>query len=125
MLNSIKDKITAIRGNCDSEVDQMVLDFPIMNTYEVVDTGDGITLFAAHGHNYSPDSPPPFVEFNALLNGHTHKPALMDCGDFLYVNPGSVSIPKGGSAHSYAVYENRVFKLNNLTDLSEYDSAEL
>ena len=125
MLNSLKNRITAIRGNCDSEVDQMVLNFPIMNSYEVLEIGDGITVFAAHGHNYSPDSPPPFVEFDVILNGHTHIPALKKYERFLYVNPGSVSIPKGGSGHSYAVYENRVFKLKNLSDCSVYDSAEL
>ena len=120
ILNSLKDRIVAVRGNCDSEVDQMVLDFPIMNRYEMLEA-DGLRLFATHGHGYNPLNPPPFVEMDVLLNGHTHVPALEQYEEYLYVNPGSVSIPKGGSDHSYAVLEGGVFSLRRLQDGTEYD----
>ena len=68
VLNSLKSHIISVRGNCDSEVDQMVLEFPLMNTYEMIET-DGLVLFATHGHVYNPSSPPPFVAFDVMLNG--------------------------------------------------------
>lgn len=115
ILNSLKDQITAVRGNCDSEVDQMVLSFPLMNTYEVIEA-DGLLLFATHGHVYSPSSPPPFVRFDVMLNGHTHISAMEDMGDYYYVNPGSASIPKGGTEHSYMTLEDGLFTLKRLAD---------
>lgn len=115
ILNSLKDRITAVRGNCDSEVDQMVLQFPLMNTYELIEA-DGLRLFATHGHVYSPGNPPPFVEMDVLLNGHTHISALTKLEDYYYINPGSTSIPKGGTDHSYMVYESRSFTLKALED---------
>ncbi|MBR5228273.1 MAG: phosphodiesterase [Firmicutes bacterium] len=120
ILNDLKDEISAVRGNCDSEVDQMVLNFPLMNTYEIVEA-DGIKLFATHGHHYSPDNPPPFVEFDVLLNGHTHISMLADCGDYYYANPGSVSIPKGGTTHSYMICEDRMLTIKNLLTMDEID----
>ena len=120
ILNELKDHISAVRGNCDSEVDQMVLKFPLMNTYEIIEA-DGIKLFATHGHHYSPDNPPPFVEFDVLLNGHTHISMLADCGDFYYANPGSVSIPKGGTTHSYMICEDRMLTIKNLITMDEID----
>lgn len=114
-LNSIKSKIIAVRGNCDSEVDQMVLEFPIMNSYEIVEA-DGIKIFAAHGHNYSPESLPPFVEFDVIATGHTHIPVLAKHEGYYHINPGSVSIPKGGSVNSYIIFENRNFILKSLND---------
>lgn len=122
ILNSLKDRITAVRGNCDSEVDQMVLDFPIMNRYELLEA-DGVKMFATHGHGYSPLNPPPFVEMHVLLNGHTHVPVLRRYESFLYVNPGSISIPKGGSDHSYCIFEDGRFSLRHLSDGAEYDSC--
>lgn len=113
ILNSLSGKITAVRGNCDSEVDQMVLNFPIMNSYEQLEF-DGIKFFATHGHRYNPDNLPPFVEFDVLLNGHTHISALKNCGDYYYANPGSISIPKGGTANSYMLYENGQLTIKNL-----------
>lgn len=122
ILNSLKDRIMAVRGNCDSEVDQMVLQFPLMNTYELLDI-DGIKIFATHGHVYSPDNPPPFVEFDILLNGHTHISALTRMDDYFYMNPGSVSIPKGGTAHSYIIYNDRTFTLKDIVTGDIIDSA--
>ena len=124
ILNSLKYDIISVRGNCDSEVDQMVLEFPLMNTYELIEADD-LVLFATHGHVYSPSSPPPFVEFDVMLNGHTHISALEDMGAFYYVNPGSVSIPKGDTEHSYAVYENGCFTLHRLRDGAETGSMKV
>lgn len=124
LLNSLRKEILSVRGNCDSEVDQMVLQFPLMNTYEMIDV-DGLTLFATHGHVYSPSSPPPFVEFDVMLNGHTHISALRELDHFYYVNPGSTSIPKGGTENSYIVYENRCFILYRLKDGTEIQRMEV
>lgn len=121
ILNDLKEKIISVRGNCDSEVDQMVLQFPLMNTYEMFEA-DGLKIFATHGHVYSPGNPPPFVEFDVLLNGHTHISALDNMGDYYYVNPGSVSIPKGGTSHSYIIYNEREFSLRELESGDEIDN---
>lgn len=108
MLNDIKEYILCVRGNCDTEVDQMVLEFPIMAEYCVIES-DGIVMYATHGHCYNPTHPPMLREGDILLNGHTHIPAKEDCGKFYYLNPGSVSLPKENSVYSYMVYENRHF----------------
>ena len=118
MLNPMKEHILCIRGNCDSEVDQMVLSFPLMNTYEMIEA-DGLLLFATHGHVYGPSSPPPFVRFDVMLNGHTHISAMQDTGEYYYVNPGSTSIPKGGTVNSYMTLENGLFILKRLSDGEE------
>lgn len=124
ILNSLKNEITAVRGNCDAEVDQMVLDFPIMNEYEQLNI-DGIRIFATHGHHFSPHTPPPFVEMDVLLNGHTHIPAIQQYDGFIYANPGSTSIPKAGSDHSYAILENGLLTLRHLSSGEIYESMQL
>lgn len=104
MLNPHKDHLLCVRGNCDTEVDQMVLDFPVLADYCLLELG-GQTVFATHGHHYHPDSLPPLKNGDILLNGHTHIPANEDKGNYTYMNPGSVSIPKAGSAHGYMIYD--------------------
>lgn len=108
MLNPLADKILCVRGNCDSEVDSMVLDFPIMAEYALLHV-DGVTIFATHGHIYSEDKPPKMPAGTVLLCGHTHiaKTAEHEC--FTYVNPGSVSIPKEGTGHGYMIFEGGKF----------------
>ena len=113
MLNGIKEQILAVRGNCDSEVDQMVLDFPIMADYALLEV-DGVHLYATHGHLWNEQFQPPMQEGTVLLNGHTHVPACNIHGRFIYMNPGSVSIPKGGSCHSYMTLENGLFQWKDL-----------
>jgi len=108
MLNGLKEQIAAVRGNCDCEVDQMVLVFPILADYALLEV-NGLTLYATHGHLWNEDAPPPMAAGTILLNGHFHVPACSDHGSFLYVNPGSTSIPKDGSAASYLVLEGRTF----------------
>ena len=105
MLNERKDRIFCVRGNCDTEVDQMVLDFPILADYCILPVGERL-IYATHGHHFNLDSLPPLQPGDVLLHGHTHVPAWETFGnDNLYLNPGSVSIPKAGSAHSYMVLQ--------------------
>lgn len=105
MLNARKDRIFCVRGNCDTEVDQMVLDFPILADYCILPVGERL-IYATHGHHFNLDSLPPLQPGDVLLHGHTHVPAWETFGnDNLYLNPGSVSIPKAGSAHSYMVLQ--------------------
>ena len=93
MLNGIKEKIVAVRGNCEAEVDQMVLEFPVMAEYTTLALENGKLLFATHGHHFDPEHLPPYLEWK---NG------------ILILNPGSVSIPKDGT-HSYMTYEGGCF----------------
>ena len=101
-LNAVKDKILAVRGNCDTEVDQMVLKFPILADYCVLYVGKRM-IYATHGHNFNCDSLPPLQKGDILLHGHTHVPKCVDTGEFIYMNPGSVSIPKEDSEHGYMI----------------------
>lgn len=113
MLNPLKNILLCVRGNCDGEVDQMVLSFPIMADYMPVFT-DGLSIYATHGHIYNENNPLPMEDGAVLLNGHTHIPACIAHEGYTYMNPGSVSIPKENSEHSYMTYENRVFTWKNM-----------
>lgn len=104
MLNRYKDRIIAVRGNCDCEVDQMVLAFPVLADYALVEA-DGVVLYATHGHLWNEDKLPPMAKGTVLLNGHTHVPVCHVHEDYTFMNPGSVSIPKEGSAHSCMILE--------------------
>ena len=104
MLNAVASELLCVRGNCEAEVDQMVLDFPVMADYCAL-LLDRHIIYATHGHVYGEDNPPPLRKGDVLLCGHTHVPGLRRHETFTYVNPGSVSIPKNGSAHSYCVLE--------------------
>lgn len=111
LLNGIKDEILCVRGNCEAEVDQMVLEFPVMADYAWIEA-DGVRIFATHGHKYNLQSLPPLRRGDVLLHGHTHVPAMVEFGEGnLYVNPGSVSIPKENSTKSCMVFENGRFEL--------------
>ena len=113
MLNAVKEKIVCIRGNCDSEVDQMVLQFPCLADYALVD-GGVCTLFATHGHLYNKDMPPLLQKEDILLNGHFHCPEFSHMQTGYYVNCGSVALPKDGTPHSCIVYENGTFAFKDL-----------
>lgn len=113
LLNSVKHRLLCVRGNCDSEVDQMVLEFPMLAEYAFLSV-DGRSIFATHGHNYGPDNPPPLREGDFLLCGHTHLPVCRNCGGYAYLNPGSLSLPKNGTPHSYMTLENGVFTWHDL-----------
>lgn len=103
MLNARKSQILCVRGNCEAEVDQMVLEFPVLSEFGVV-FADGLTIYMLHGHK---NLDIPVLPGDILLCGHTHVPAVRKDGDHYYVNPGSVSIPKEGSCHGYMILENR------------------
>ena len=103
MLNEYKNEIIAVRGNCEAEVDQMVLEFPILADYAVIPTANRL-IYVTHGHHFNLKQLPPLQPGDILLHGHTHIPAWEPFGDGnLYLNPGSVSIPKAGSEHSYMI----------------------
>ena len=114
MLNERRDDILCVRGNCDTEVDQMVLDFPIMADYAAIDAGSRL-IYVTHGHHFGEDNPPPMKSGSILLCGHTHVAKFADHGDYLYMNPGSVSIPKEGTEHGYMTLEDGVFKWKTLS----------
>ena len=113
ILNSLSDKIIAVRGNCDTEVDQMVLDFPMLCDYTLI-TDEGIKIYVSHGHIYGKDTPLKMVNGDILVCGHTHVLDIDEKDGFTYLNPGSVSIPKENNPPSYMTYENRVFKIKTL-----------
>ena len=113
MLNARRESILCVRGNCDTEVDQMVLEFPILADYAWI-AADGCRVFATHGHVYNTKNLPPLRTGEILLHGHTHIPAWEDHGTFRYYNPGSVSIPKGDSEPMYMMLEDGVFTWKTL-----------
>ena len=113
MLNLIKDKLFCVRGNCDTEVDQMVLQFPVLADYAVISVGERI-IYATHGHIYNEGRLPPLCKGDILLNGHTHIPKCTEHEDYIYMNCGSVSIPKEESPHSYMISEYGVFYWKDL-----------
>lgn len=120
MLNEVKEELLCVRGNCEADVDQMVLEFPVMADYCVLQLEDTGVVFASHGHVHNPQCMPPLKNGDILLNGHTHVPACEKIADengneYMYLNPGSVSIPKEGSSHSYMVYEKGTFTWKNMS----------
>lgn len=119
MLNPLKDKLLCVRGNCDTEVDQMVLDFPVLADYAVIPVGDRL-IYATHGHNYNEGKLPPISNGDILLNGHTHVPKCKALGNYIYMNPGSVSIPKEESPHSYMTLCDGEFLWKNLLNGEVY-----
>lgn len=108
LLDPLDHKILCVRGNCEAEVDQMVLGFPCLADYCILCDGN-VTIYATHGHVFSEDQPPKLQKGDILLTGHTHIPACVEKDGYWYLNPGSVSIPKNGSWHGYMVYENGTF----------------
>lgn len=120
LLNPIKSKIFCVRGNCDTEVDQMVLDFPVLADYAAVPVGNCI-MYATHGHIYNESKLPPLCQGDMLINGHTHIPKCTEHSDYVYMNCGSVSIPKENSPHSYMISENGVFYWKNLENGEIYN----
>jgi len=114
MLNSISDKLFCVRGNCDADVDQAILEFPILADHALI-CADGMDIFATHGHIYGPENPPPLRDGSFLLCGHTHLPVQRDCGGYTYLNPGSLSLPKEGTPHSYLILEDGRFTWYDIT----------
>mgnify|MGYP003295495273 CR=1 FL=1 len=109
MLNPLAERLLCVRGNCDTEVDQMVLSFPILADYAVIPLEHNL-VYATHGHKFSPQSPPPLKKGDYLLTGHTHIPVCELFGnENHYLNCGSVSIPKENSPHAYMTFHQHKF----------------
>ena len=110
LLNPLKDEIIAVRGNCEAEVDQMVLDFPCMDTYKIIEI-NGRKVYLTHGHVYNIDKlPEDFKQGDIILHGHTHVPTWINFGNNnLCLNPGSITIPKENSKHSYMIIDGSKF----------------
>ena len=124
MLNPLKDKLLCVRGNCDTEVDQMVLDFPILADYSVIPVGDRL-IYATHGHNFNENNLPPISKGDILLNGHTHVSKCVEHSDFIYMNPGSVSIPKEDTPHSFMTLKEGKFLWKNLETMEIYKEFKI
>lgn len=114
LLNENKKMILSVRGNCDTEVDQMVLEFPILADYAYLCV-DGLNMILTHGHHHNTATPPPMNAGELLIHGHTHILTIEKFGENnFYINPGSAAIPKGGNPRSYMIYENREFTIKDL-----------
>ena len=113
LLNENKHNILSVRGNCDTEVDQMVLEFPILADYAYLSL-DGLSVFATHGHHHNTATPPALRDGELLLHGHTH---VLKCEEFgnknYYLNPGSAALPKENNPRTYMVYESRTFTVKD------------
>ena len=113
LLNSLKTEILAVRGNCEAEVDQMVLEFPVLADYSTIFL-DNKMFFITHGHTYNTSNPPNLKNGDFLIHGHTHIPTIEpQQEDYIYINPGSTTLPKNGSKNSYMVYENKKFTIKD------------
>ncbi|MBQ7653978.1 MAG: phosphodiesterase [Clostridia bacterium] len=122
LLNGMKDEIFCVRGNCDTEVDQMVLDFPILADYAVISVGERL-IYATHGHVYNEKNLPPIKDNDILLCGHTHISKCVEYENFVYMNPGSVSIPKENTKRGYMTLEDGKFIWKDLdgNTIMEYE----
>ena len=124
LLSAIKEQLVCVRGNCDSEVDQMVLPFPIMADYAML-LVDGVKVYATHGHIAGEQNPPPLEKGDLFFNGHTHTPTNKTLnGGVIYANCGSVSLPKDGTPHSYMVLENGVLTWKDLATGQEFEPCK-
>ena len=125
LLNGKKEKLLCVRGNCDAEVDQMVLEFPVLADYAVLPVGQRL-IYATHGHIYHVKNLPPLAPGDVLLHGHTHVPAWTEFGQGnLYLNPGSVSIPKENSPHSYMILEGNTMQWKELESSAVFHELTL
>ena len=112
LLNEYRNHIAAVRGNCEAAVDQMVLQFPVMADYCILNL-DGRTFYATHGHIYNENNLPPIQEGDILIHGHTHVLKAEQKEGYVLLNPGSVSIPKEGNPPTYAIFEDGVFTIKD------------
>ncbi|MFT6924687.1 MAG: putative phosphoesterase [Psychromonas sp.] len=116
LLNNYSDQILAVRGNCDSEVDQMLLNFPMLESYSWVLLENGTRIFLTHGHLYNSDNRPPLKAGDVLAYGHTHLPVAERNGEQFIYNPGSITFPKEGNVPSYGLFEAGTFKVLSFSD---------
>lgn len=114
MLNSFAITPLCVRGNCDAEVDQLLLNFPIRADYAMLPLDNGAFAFLTHGHLFNTECPPPHQKGDILIHGHTHVHGVWPQADYTYINPGSAALPKEGQARSYMTYENGTFTIKAL-----------
>lgn len=114
LLNGVSRELLCVRGNCEAEVDQMMLSFPVMADYAVIWTESGKMLFCTHGHLYDKDKLSFLKKGDVFIQGHTHLYAAEKQGDHYYINTGSVTLPKGGNVRSYVIYENDTFTVKSM-----------
>ena len=112
LLQERQADIFCVRGNCEAEVDQMVLPFPVLADYCLLESA-GHLIYATHGHHFNEDHLPPLHPGDVLLHGHTHIPRRTLRDGVYVLNPGSISIPKAGSWHGYMTLEDGVFTLED------------
>ena len=123
LLNGAKREILCVRGNCDAEVDQMVLEFPITADCMLLDLA-GRAAFVTHGHVFNLSSIPPLKDGDLLIHGHTHVLTVQRQGGITYINPGSAALPKEGNPKSYMIWEDGLFTIKELGGkvITTYDS---
>ncbi|MCB2294172.1 phosphodiesterase [Clostridium algoriphilum] len=113
LLNEYKKKIIAVRGNCDSEVDQMLIEYPMMAEYSTILYNDR-RLFITHGHIYNEKNLPKLSENDVLIYGHTHIPVAKKYNNIYVLNPGSISLPRDNIPNSYAILQDNLFQIKDL-----------
>ncbi len=124
ILNELKKDILAVRGNCEAEVDQMVLEFPVLADYATLFV-DGKEIMLTHGSTFNPQSPLPLSSGSIVMYGHTHIPSKTVVDGVYYLNVGSISLPKNNSPRSYVVYENGTFYWKSLLDGAVFDELSV
>ena len=115
LLNSRRDDIIAVRGNCDSEEDQQLLDFPIMADYAELVASEQC-FFLTHGHRWNRFNPPPVPDGTILAHGHTHIPEIAPANGITIFNPGSITLPKGGFPRSFGFFDGETLSVRRLDD---------
>ncbi|HVN47541.1 MAG TPA: phosphodiesterase [Bacteroidota bacterium] len=113
LLNRYKQKIIAVRGNCDAEVDQFMFEFPMMADYSVL-LHEGRKIFLTHGHIFDVDHLPNVSAGDVFVQGHTHIPVAEKRGDIFFFNPGSLALPKNNHPHSYGILKNHELQIKDL-----------
>ena len=113
LINKYKNKIIGVRGNCDADVDQMLLEYPCMMDYNVI-LADGKRVFITHGHIYNEKNMLNMAEDDVLIYGHTHIPVAKKENYIYVINPGSISYPKENNPHSYGILEDNVFYIKDI-----------
>jgi len=113
LLNEYKDKIIAVRGNCDSEVDQILIEYPMMSDYSIMLCNDR-RIFLTHGHIFNENNFPSLSENDVLIHGHTHIPVAKKHNNIFVLNPGSLALPRDNIPNSYAILQDNLFQIKDL-----------
>ncbi|MBQ9097933.1 MAG: phosphodiesterase [Clostridia bacterium] len=126
LLNEYRHKIMTVRGNCDTEVDQMVLEFPILADYAILPLDGDRLCYLTHGHRFNEQTPPPMGERDILIHGHSHAAGVTACRDGqLCLNPGSVSMPKNDTPPCYMILAEKAFEIRRLQDGTLFAKADI